>query len=233
MHDMIIAVQASPRQGGNLDRMVSRVAQATGSSYEIYSLAEMTIAPCKGCVRCARTKRCIQKDDMTVFYDKFEKAEGLILGGVNYNGRINALTHIFLERLFPLYHQSPVLRNMPAAVVAVGGEDPERAAADMVTYLRDIYFAQIVGAAMFTSDTPPCFSCGLGPSCPVGMPALHWSREEFTAFTKVDKEMFQRFEDNPDAVQACDRLGKTLKTAIDGLWGRPRSGGGYYLPASG
>jgi hypothetical protein len=40
--------------------------------------------------------------------------------------------------------------------------------------------------------------------------------------------MFQLFEDNEDAVLGCERLGQTLKTAIEGCWSRPRSGGGVY-----
>lgn len=230
---MILAVHSSPKKGGNLERMVRRVAQASGLEYEMHRLSEMRICHCTGCVRCARTRRCILRDDRDLLYDKIEAADGLIFGGVNYNGRFNALAHIFLERLFPLYHQEPVTRDLPAAVVAVGGEAPERAAADMIAYLRDIYFFQITGAVLFTSDTPPCFSCGMGPECRVGMPALNWSRKEFEAFTKVEKEMFQRFEDNSDAVFGCDRLGQTLAAAVKGQWGRPRSGGGFYLPSSG
>lgn len=230
---MILAVHSSPNTGGNLERMVIRVAQASGLAYEVVNLRDLRLTHCLGCVRCARSRRCIQSDDMTSLYDKLEASEGLILGGVNYNGRVNSLAHIFLERLFPLYHQEPVFRDTPAAVVAVGGENPDAAARDMADYLKNIYFFQLVGIALFTSDTPPCFSCGLGTECPVGMPTLNWSQAEFKTFTRVRKEMFLRFEDNKDSVLGCDRLGQTLKTAIDGLWSRPRSGGGVYLPASG
>lgn len=65
------------------------------------------------------------------------------------------------------------------------------------------------------------------------MPALNWTKEGFKDFTKVENDTFQRFEDNPDAVQGCERLGRTLKTALDGQWNRPRSGGGFFLPSSG
>ena len=230
---MILAIHSSPNKAGNLERMVIQVAEASGLEYELVRLADLDISPCTGCVRCAKTKRCVQKDDMHPLYSKLECADGLILGGVNYNGRVNSLAHIFLERLFPLYHQDPAFRDMPAAVAAIGGEAPERAAMDMVGYLRDIYFFQVIGVALFTSDTPPCFSCGLGAECSVGIPALCWSKHDFQAFTRVRKDMFQRFEDNTDATLACERLGKTLKTSIAGEWRRPRSGGGFYLPSSG
>jgi len=230
---VILAVHSSPNKEGNLERMVIQVAETSGLEYELVRLADLDISPCTGCVRCARSRRCVQKDDMTPLYSKLEFADGLILGGVNYNGRVNSLAHVFLERLFPLYHREPAFRDMPAAVVAVGGEEPERAAMDMAGYLKDIYFFQVIGMALFTSDTPPCFSCGLGTECTVGIPALSWSKQDFQAFTRVRKDMFQRFEDNTDSVLACDRLGKTLGTSIAGEWTRPRSGGGFYLPSSG
>ncbi len=229
---MILAVHSSPFQDGNLERMVKRTAQASGHRYELISLSELNLSPCRGCACCATGKRCVQEDDIEPLYDKLETMDGLILGGVNYNGRFNSLVHIFLERLFPFYHQEPVFLNRPAAVVAVGGTEPERAAQDMTDYLK-VYFFQVIGTAVFASDTPPCFSCGLGTKCQVGMPALHWSSQEFEEFTKVEDESFQRFEDNADAVQGCERLGRTLRTAIDGKWSRPRTGGGFYLPASG
>jgi multimeric flavodoxin WrbA len=230
---VILAIHSSPQKNGNLERMVIRTAQASGHDYKLIRLADLDIHPCIGCVKCANDKRCIQKDDMSALYPKLENMSGLILGGANYNGRVNSLAHIFMERLFSLYHREPAFRDMPAAIVAVGGEEPEKAALDMAGYLQDIYFFDVIGMALFTSDTPPCFSCGRGTKCRVGIPALKWSEKDFQSFTRVKKEMFQRFEDNPDAAMACDRLGKTLTRAIAGEWSRPRSGGGFYLPASG
>ncbi|MFO7876732.1 MAG: flavodoxin family protein [Desulfovermiculus sp.] len=229
---MILAFHSSPHPEGNLERIVHCVAQASGLEYEIIRLAEMEIAPCTGCVRCARSKRCVQQDDMAPLYQKLEAAKGLIVGGVNYNGRFNSIIHIFLERLFPLYHQEPALRGLPVAVVAVGGEEPERAGMDIAGYLKEVWMCTLVGTALFKSDTPPCFSCGLGPDCLVGMPALHWPKEEFEAFTAVKKKMFQRFEDNKDVVAGCERLGQSLCISVREGLSRPRSGGGYYLPFS-
>ncbi|WP_459937477.1 flavodoxin family protein [Desulfonatronum parangueonense] len=226
-------MHSSPRKQGNLERLVIRAAQASGHEYKLIRLAELRIFPCTGCVKCAHSKRCVQDDDMRSLYPELERIDGLIMGGVNYNGRVNSLAHVFMERLFPLYHQEPALRDMPTAIVAVGGEAPEKAAQDMADYLKNIYFCNVIGAALFTSDTPPCFSCGLGSECPVGIPALTWKEKDFQSFTRVSKDMFLRFEDNPDAVLAVRRLGETLARSIAGDWDRPRSGGGFYLPSSG
>jgi NAD(P)H-dependent FMN reductase len=211
---MLLAVHSSPHRNGNLERMVIRTAEATGLEYRLIRLADLTISPCNGCVRCAHGKRCVQKDDMAPLYDELESADGLIMGGVNYNGRVNATAHLFLERLYPLYHRAPGFRDKPAVVIAVGGEAPDQAASDIVEYLRDIHFFHVIGTELFTSDNPPCLLCGYGATCPVGIPALYWSREDCKALKHSGKPVFRRFEDNPDIAVACDRLGANVRSAI-------------------
>jgi multimeric flavodoxin WrbA len=76
---------------------------------------------------CIQSKilNCIQRDDLNSIFGKLEDAAGIIFGGVNYNGRVNSSAFLFMERMFPLYHHLPTLKNMPVAVVAVGEEAPE------------------------------------------------------------------------------------------------------------
>jgi multimeric flavodoxin WrbA len=228
---MILAIHSSPNPGGNLERMLIRAVENSGLDYELVRLAELNMNPCLGCARCAGNNKCIHQDDLAAVFEKFPRASGLIMGAVNYNGMMNSMTHIFLERLFVHYHQNSVLRGMPAGVVAVGGEEPEKAAGNVISYLKNIYFFKVIGAALFKSDIPPCFSCGYGTKCPAGMPALHWPKERFKNFTRVRKNMFLRYEDNADAVLACKRLGQALFQAVTGQQGRrPKSGAGFYLP---
>ncbi len=213
---MLLAFHSSPRRKGNLERMVVQIAEETGLEYELIRLADLDIAACNGCVGCARTQRCVHHDDMTPLYPKLEAARGVIMGGVNYNGRVNAQAHLFLERLFPLYHQTPAFRDLPAAVVAVGGEEPQRAADDILEYLRDVYFFQVVGTAIFKSDNPPCLSCGLGAECPVGMPALHWTEAQRSRLAACGLELKRRFEDHRPVIAACRNLGHRLESAVTG-----------------
>ena len=64
--------------------MIQSIAKASGLEHEIIKLADLEIKHCRGCVRCGRSKRCVQKDDMLSLYDKLEAAQGLIFGGVNH-----------------------------------------------------------------------------------------------------------------------------------------------------
>lgn len=228
---MILAIHSSPEPDGNLERMLIHAAEASELEYELIRLVELDIRPCLGCTVCAGNNKCVQQDDLAAVFEKFPRARGMIMGGVNYNGMMNSMAHIFLERLFVHYHQNSILNGMPAGVVAVGGEEPEKAAGNIISYLKDIYFFNVIGSVLFKSDVPPCFSCGYGTKCLVGMPALHWPKEQFKDFTRVRKSMFLRYEDNPDAVLACTRLGQALFQAITGQKiRRPKSGAGFYIP---
>jgi hypothetical protein len=40
--------------------------------------------------------------------------------------------------------------------------------------------------------------------------------EEFKNFTEITPEMFQRFEDHPKVMAACEQLSKDLAQAISG-----------------
>ncbi|MEF8889407.1 MAG: flavodoxin family protein [Desulfohalobiaceae bacterium] len=131
-----------------MERMVRRLGEASEREYRLIRLSEREIAPCRGCVRSAALRRCVQNDGMADLYPALEEAEGLIIGGTNVNARFDSLARIFLERLFPLYHPEPALRGKPAAIVAVGGEEPENAGEAMRRYLEGIHFLRVVGTAL-------------------------------------------------------------------------------------
>jgi hypothetical protein len=211
---MILALHSSPVQKGNLERMVCRISEASEEPFEMIRLADMDIKPCKGCLECVKTRRCIHEDDMSKLYERLEKAEGFVIGGVNYNDRLNATGHLFLERLYPLYHHEPVFRGKPVVIAAVGGEDPVPVARDLETYLGKIWCFDITGCVSFKSGIYPCLSCGFGTRCKVGMPALHWPAEKFNVFRRTGCELFHRFEDNGNTASLCHALGLSLGVAI-------------------
>ena len=214
---MILVINGSPKPHGNLHRMLDKVAQDTGQPYEMVRLAQLNIRPCIGCVKCADTNRCVQKDDMAPLYDKILAADALIVGPVAYFGQANAFTHTFLERLFPLRHLNLLTKDKLAAVVCVGGHEAEPVV-EQVSYRLSSYFEyRMVGSVFFNSATPPCFICGYGTTCQYGGPARWLAPETFAEFNEITPEMFQQFEDHPEVVAACEKLSRDLKEAIASL----------------
>ncbi|MBM4284237.1 MAG: flavodoxin family protein [Deltaproteobacteria bacterium] len=206
---MILFVNGSPQPNGNLHRMLEKIALDTDRECELIPLADLDIRPCRGCVGCAATHRCVQEDDMGLLYERLESAQALVVGGVVYFGRINALTHCFLERLFPLRHRDPRTRGKLAAAVVVGGMDGSQGVREIRDFLEKYFFFRMVGSVYFNSATPPCYVCGFGEKCQVGIPALTLPPEEFAHFAIVPS-LFQRFEDHPEVVRACELLAQAL-----------------------
>ena len=199
--------------------MLEKVVRDTGDDYEMIHLARLRINPCIGCVKCADTNRCVQPDDMAPLYDKIATADALVVGFPVHFGHENALTHTFLERMFALRHVRMLTRDKPAAVVSVGGHEAEQCARDITYRLKHYFDYRVVGSVFFNSATPPCFICGYGATCRYGGPARRMSPEEFENFNEITPDMFQRFEDHSDVVNACGTLSGELKTAIASLGG--------------
>jgi multimeric flavodoxin WrbA len=213
---MILIINGSPQPQGNLHRMLEKIAVDTGYPYEMVQLARLTIEPCKGCVECAPTNICVQLDDMASLYDRVVAADALVVGGPVYFGHMNALTHAFLERLYPLRHRQPLTMGKLAAAVSVGAMDAQRGAEEIGEFLEKYFYYRLVGSVYYNSVTPPCFVCGFGETCQYGAPAMMLSPEEFSGF-KITPELFRRFEDHQEVVAACRHLSRDLGQAIAAL----------------
>jgi multimeric flavodoxin WrbA len=211
---MILVINGSPKPKGNLERMLHKIASDTAIEYEIVDLVKLDIRPCIGCVKCAKTLRCVVKDDMTPLYDKIVESDAFLVGGVNYFSHVNGFTRVFLERMFPLHHRHPPVLGKPAGAVAVGWNDAAVAVNEIAAHLSSYFKFNVVGTAVFNSKTPPCFRCGFGTECTYGAPARWMTPAEFKNFSEITPDMVHHFEDYPDVVFACGQLAEKLKGAI-------------------
>jgi len=202
---MILGVSGSPQANGNLDRLVNSLMGKIGGDGKFIKLRDLNIRPCLGCVKCASTNRCIQKDDMTNLYDQILQADIFILGGVSYFDHPNGFTRTFMERLYCFRHLHPQTMDKLAIVAAVGGsEATEQVANEMEYHLSSYFNYQVVGKLWWASATPPCFSCGYGTTCEYGGPARWMTKEEFAAFTEITPDMFRRFEDDSEFLKTME-----------------------------
>jgi hypothetical protein len=190
--------------------------QEIGGESKFYDLSQMKIAPCTGCVKCGATNRCVQRDDMTPLYDEIVAAEALVIGAVNFFGHPNAFTRLFLERLYPLRHNEPQTKDKVAAVIAAGGSPDEidAVAQELAYHMKSYFDCQVVGEVAYASWTPPCYICGFGTTCPVGLPARKFSSEEFAAFNEITPDMFHHFEDEPEAVERLHAEAAKVRKAL-------------------
>ncbi len=86
----IIGLSASPRKDGNTEILVKealKAAKRKGAETEFISLAGKEIQPCQACYNCRLEEskgKCAIEDDLPEIFEKFKKADGIIIGSPVY-----------------------------------------------------------------------------------------------------------------------------------------------------
>jgi len=138
----IVAVCGSLRDESNTNKLVKKVADASGFDYELINLSGMEIKPCTGGGACIMNEgTCIINDDMNPLCDKLMKADALIIGSPTYYMDISGAIKCFIDRSMPIFYRGvgpdyspdlPVLGKRPLAgkpavtVTTVAGSGHER-----------------------------------------------------------------------------------------------------------
>jgi multimeric flavodoxin WrbA len=102
----ILLVNGSPRQHGNTDILLDKVAEGVrlaGREAETIRLADLTIHPCIGCGHCEAEGVCVIDDDMTPLYDKLARVDRVVIGTPVYFYGVTAQTKAFIDRCQALW----------------------------------------------------------------------------------------------------------------------------------
>jgi len=108
----IVGILGSARKGGNTEALLDLAleeARGRGCSTSRILLREKTIAPCDGCMGCAKTGECVIEDDMGEVYDGIRAADGVIWATPVYYWSMSGLTKMALDRTFAL--NFPILQQ--------------------------------------------------------------------------------------------------------------------------
>ena len=90
----IIALQGSPRVGGNCDVLMDEMikgAEENGHEVVKYYLEKQDIAACKACMYCAEHGECVRGDDGNKIIDELVAADGVIFATPIYYGQMTAI----------------------------------------------------------------------------------------------------------------------------------------------
>ena len=102
----VLALNGSPRKGGNTEVLLAAVIQGmeqAGGQAEVIRLCDLTIQPCIGCGGCDETGRCVLEDDMVPLYDKIIAAKRVIVASPIYFYGITAQAKAFVDRTQALW----------------------------------------------------------------------------------------------------------------------------------
>ncbi len=103
----VCALLGGPHKKGNTATLLEKVldgARSVGHTTVRFTVDEMDIRPCKGCMGCKspKAKGCVQKDDMGQIYEALQSADVLILASPMYWFNMAAPLKSVVDRFFAL-----------------------------------------------------------------------------------------------------------------------------------
>lgn len=120
----IVGILGSARKGGNTEVLLDvalKEAQKNGVLTDKIPLRDKSIAPCDGCLGCAKTGKCVIEDDVQEIYEKMLESEGIIWATPVYFWSMSGQTKTLMDRTYALLFPKLQLTNKVGGLVLVAG----------------------------------------------------------------------------------------------------------------
>ena len=100
----VIGIVGSKRKNGNTAALIKQTMipfeKSEDFETEIIYLGDLNIEGCSGCESCAKTNRCVIKDDMQEVYKKLRMADSIIAGSPTYFYNMTSDMKKFIDRCY-------------------------------------------------------------------------------------------------------------------------------------
>lgn len=111
-----LIINGSPRNDGIIKQILNEIAAETrrgGHEVTVVNIAELDVAPCRGCMACRSSKRCVlPPDGAQDIIRKMEQCDALVIGAPCYWGNIpGQLKTLFDRMVYGMIGESP--RGIP------------------------------------------------------------------------------------------------------------------------
>ena len=213
----IIGVSGSPIKDSNTDLTVKVVLESTGLAFEFVKLSDYSIEPCRACLGCVKTNRCVIDDDGVVLAEKVKDADALVIGGYTPYSSLDARTKAFIERLYPLRHNHGFMRGKPGAAVVTScmPEGDKRLPPAGEMGVNAIMFYMIEEGmrwlgSMKVSGNVPCLRCGFGDPCQMSGVKMLFGPEATVASVGSNS-----FGGNAAGLESARALGRQIASALE------------------
>ena len=103
MAHKVLLLNGSPHEEGCTARAlkeVRRTLQEEGIETELVHIGRDTVPGCRACGYCEKNGKCVFDDKVNEVAEKFEEADGLIIGSPVYYSSPNGVALAFMDRLF-------------------------------------------------------------------------------------------------------------------------------------
>lgn len=220
----VLGVSGSPVYDSNTDRALKVALEATGIETEFVKLVEYKITPCRACIGCVNTNRCVNTNDDGIFLaEKAKEADAMIIACYTPYSTIDSLTKAFIERLYPLRHLHGFMAGKPGGAIvtcAVPGTNKALPpAGDMGVNAIMFYMMEegmdFVGSVKILGNVP-CIKCGYGNECKTSGIKMIFGNEATVQSVGINK-----FEEQLDAFDAARDLGKRIASALKTVTNTP------------
>lgn len=128
MSKKIMVISSSPHKTSNSEILASefiRGAKEVGHICEEIKLRDLKFNFCKGCLACAKTLKCVQKDDINKeLIEKMRTCDIIVFATPVYYYAISGQLKTFIDRLNPLYCSDFKFKNI--YLIATAAENKER-----------------------------------------------------------------------------------------------------------
>ncbi|MGA3128656.1 MAG: flavodoxin family protein [Candidatus Korobacteraceae bacterium] len=212
----VLGISGSPVPDSNTDRAVKCALEATGLSTEFVKLSDLRMQPCRACLGCKDTNKCVVEDDAQALAERFRTAKAFVLGAYTPYSSLDARTKMFMERMYCLRHQTGLNRGKIGAAVITTACSPEIAGMPpayetAVTQIGIWMMEEGMNnlGSMVLLGNVPCIRCGYGDQCEMSAVKMLGGAEATVASFGV-----HRFETNEILRQNARELGQKIRAAV-------------------
>ena len=210
---MILGISTSPRANGISANAIQYMLSKFDEETKYISLANKKINGCISCLGCAKTNRCVIKDDFSEIQDLMVKADKIILGVPNYYDLPNALAHCLLERCFCFRHNNAfVLKDKPIVIFSTGysSDITNNQVLKTIKIFLNSNKMKIVDSFLVGAFSQ-CYTCPIGISCSIGNVVKdHGYLEKITADV-----LPLEFNEQNESIEKCNKAVLLLKNALN------------------
>lgn len=213
---IVLGVSGSPINNSNTDRALKLALESTGLETEFIKLADYTVEPCRACLGCRKTNRCVIKDDGIALAEKAKEADALIIAGFTPYSSLDARTKAFMERLYPLRHQHGYMAGKPAGAIityCIPADNEmfppaSQSGIDAIKYFLMEEAMDFVGDVRVLGNIP-CLRCEDADECKTSGIKMLQGPNATISYVKVGT-----FEDQPEIVAAAIKLGEDIAAKL-------------------
>lgn len=218
MRVQVLGISGSPVPDSNTDKAVQEILRHTGLETEFVKLSDLKMEPCRACLSCADTNRCVLLDDGRMLATKFQEAKAFVLGGYTPYSSLDARSKTFMERMYCHRHQRGLNQGKVGVSVITTACPPGieglPSAAETAKSQIDFWMMEEgmkdLGSLILLGNVP-CIRCGHGDDCPMSAIKMLEGPEATVASVGV-----RSFESDAMLRHRAKDLGEKIREAVKG-----------------